>query len=156
MCNWLAAYSCRLLLCIYIYIYIYTYILYTLYILRVYIIYIYGSTCQRVAIPISGDPWRVFRFDMGKSNFCLKRLIIMEGIEIRTHDPKRHVLPSSPFVKALLCPATGKKLSFGLPKVSLLTLSPPGTRDIQVQTGYVHIIYYQVYIIYFEVLYFEV
>ena len=49
----------------------------------------YGSTCHQLAVPIPGDLGRAFfRFDMGKFNFSIKRLTVMEGGEIRTRDRK--------------------------------------------------------------------
>ena len=65
---------------------------------------IYGSTCHHLAVPISGDSGRVFfRFDTEKLNFSLNRIVV-EGGEIRNSRAKAHVLPSSPFVKALYSP----------------------------------------------------
>lgn len=44
-------------------------------------------------------PWRFcFRLDMGKLTFVLKYLVMLGG-EGRIHDPKTHVMPSSPFCK---------------------------------------------------------
>ena len=44
------------------------------------------------------------------------------GREIRTHDQRPMVLPTTPFVKALVRWATGKRLTNRLPKLSLITL----------------------------------
>ena len=46
---------------------------------------------------------------------------------IRTRDQKAHVLSTTPLVKAWVRWATGERLTNRLPKLSLTTLSPPGT-----------------------------
>ena len=52
----------------------------------------------------------------------LKRLVMVDD-ENRTHDPKTHVLPSTPFAKVLVCWATGSRLTNRAPKLSLIALN---------------------------------
>ena len=57
-------------------------------------------------------------------NFSFKN-VLHGGLELRTHDQRPMVLPTTPFVKALICWATGKRLTNRLSKLSLITLFPP-------------------------------
>ena len=73
----------------------------------------------------SGDPRRVIHqiLDMRKYAFLYK------AFSWWTWDsnsrPTTHGLSTTPFVKALVRLGTGKKLTNRLPKLSLMTLSPP-------------------------------
>ena len=81
---------------------------------------VYGSTCHQLAVPISGDPEVFFGFlTRGNSLFFKKRL--HGRLEIRAHDQRPIVLPTTPFVKALGRWATSKRLTNRLPKLSLIT-----------------------------------
>ena len=60
-------------------------------------------------VPTSGDPEVFFRFFMRKFIFLKTRF--RDGHEIRTRDQRPMVLPPTPFAKALVRWATGKRLT---------------------------------------------
>ena len=79
-------------------------------------VFAWGRTCLlRSSFITSGDPGRVIYqvLDMRNNG----------GREIRTHDQRPMVLPTTPFVKALVHWATCKRLTNRLPKLSLITIT---------------------------------
>ena len=76
--------------------------------------------CHHHVVPISWDPQGFFRLLARGNSLCFKKRF-HGGCEIRTHDERPMVLPSTSFVKALVPWATGKRLTHRLSKLSLLT-----------------------------------
>ena len=87
-----------------------------------FLVFVWGRTCLlRSSIQSLGTQGeRFIRFlTWGNSLFFGKRF--HGGREIRTHNQRPMVLPTTPFVKALVRWATGKRLNNRLPKLSLIT-----------------------------------
>ena len=80
---------------------------------------IYGSTCHQPAVPISGGPgWVFFQIlDMRKFTFLLKAFSWW-SLDSNSR-PAAQVLQTTPFVKALVRWATGKRPTDRPPKLSL-------------------------------------
>ena len=70
---------------------------------------IYGSTCHQHVVPISGDP-EVFQTFLTRGNPLFFKKLFHGGREIRSHDQRPMVLPTTSFVKVLVRCSVGKQL----------------------------------------------
>ena len=80
-------------------------------------------------LTISGDPGRVIYqiLDMEEIRFSLKKGVFTVDVRFELTSTTTHGLSTTAFVKALGLWATSRRLTNRLPKLSLTTLSPPGT-----------------------------
>ena len=78
-------------------------------------------------LTISGDPGRVIYqiLDMEEIRFSLKKGVFTVDVRFELTSTTTHGLSTTAFVKALGLWATSKRLTNRLPKLSLITLSPP-------------------------------